>query len=262
MQPIQPHPQVQSIVPPPSDEDLEVEFRSLREVGVEKSTEESNGKYNVFENIRPYDDTRVKIENLPDFYYNANWVLGGDGIACVGPTKENREEFLDMLWELEPSVVVMLVRSYEVESYWDTKKGPYSAQCSKQTLAGPDELNDEAAYIIKREITLEKGGVEKHFVQLYMKNWPDRGVVSPSALKKLVELVDEEKQRYSPGPILAHCRAGIGRTGTFFAAFKGFRDGSSDLFEIVKSLRNERMKMVQNPDQYILAKRTIDSFLT
>ena len=53
----------------------------------------------------------------------------------------------------------------------------------------------------------------------------------------------------SKGPILVHCSAGVGRTGTFIAVDialeQAKKEGLVDIAGIVNRLRKQRMKMVQ-----------------
>ena len=53
----------------------------------------------------------------------------------------------------------------------------------------------------------------------------------------------------SIGPILVHCSAGVGRTGTFIAVDialeQAKKEGVVDIAGIVNRLRQQRMKMVQ-----------------
>ena len=57
-------------------------------------------------------------------------------------------------------------------------------------------------------------------------------------------------------PVLVHCSAGVGRTGTFIAAHKLNRDlerevDSLEVARTVVEMRKCRMKMVQTADQYV-----------
>ena len=53
----------------------------------------------------------------------------------------------------------------------------------------------------------------------------------------------------SKGPILVHCSAGVGRTGTFIAVDialeQAKKEGVVDIAGVVNRLRKQRMKMVQ-----------------
>ena len=58
-------------------------------------------------------------------------------------------------------------------------------------------------------------------------------------------------------PILVHCSAGVGRTGTFLAVYKLWLDYLNpdvkklSILPIVVALRRQRCKMVQKKEQYV-----------
>jgi hypothetical protein len=62
----------------------------------------------------------------------------------------------------------------------------------------------------------------RRIVQLHFKGWPDQGVPdSTRPIRELVHLMQFYRQKAAErslrGPVLVHCSAGIGRTGTFLA---------------------------------------------
>jgi len=73
--------------------------------------------------------------------------------------------------------------------------------------------------------------------------------------------LDDKRRLEDRAPILLHCSAGIGRTGTFCALDcildsvehqkkQGIKDPTINVFSVVKALRDERAGMVQTKAQY------------
>ena len=79
--------------------------------------------------------------------------------------------------------------------------------------------------------------------------WPDHGV--PDSVSPFMNLHKQVTNTWSPskGPILVHCSAGVGRTGTFIvvdiALEQASKEGVVDIAGIINRLREQRMKMVQ-----------------
>ena len=84
-----------------------------------------------------------------------------------------------------------------------------------------------------------------------MTSWPDHGV--PDYATPLMILHKQVMNRWSSlprgPPILVHCSAGVGRTGTFIAIDLALEQAKKenvvDIAGIVNRLRQQRMKMVQ-----------------
>lgn len=100
--------------------------------------------------------------------------------------------------------------------------------------------------------------------------WPDHGV--PRELGTLAgflnEIIQEERKE---GPIIVHCSAGVGRTGTLIAlshlkqtieAQKSLRlDLGISVFSVVRRLREQRNYMVQSKEQYELLYNFVNEWL-
>jgi len=104
-----------------------------------------------------------------------------------------------------PSIEVILVNQKEIAE----------ARCIQNTLKV--SLKDPLGNVLE--------SVEvQHF---YFSAWPDHGVPNDAAsIIKLVHLVDRtnsEGRKGSVPPVLVHCSAGVGRTGTFIAISSMFR---------------------------------------
>lgn len=97
-------------------------------------------------------------------------------------------------------------------------------------------------------------GLKQKVVHFYFKKWPDHGCPNdPMHLITFVRKVKAEKiPSYSP--IVVHCSAGVGRTGTFIGLdiiMQRLKNESKiNIYETVKKLRFQRMKMVQSLAQY------------
>ena len=99
-------------------------------------------------------------------------------------------------------------------------------------------------------IQIQDGSNDSHtLTQYHLTSWPDHGV--PDHAAPLMSFYKQVMAAWSPskGPILVHCSAGIGCTGTFIALDialeQAKREGVVDIAGIVNRLRQQRMKMVQ-----------------
>ncbi|KAJ8939464.1 hypothetical protein NQ314_011121 [Rhamnusium bicolor] len=91
---------------------------------------------------------------------------------------------------------------------------------------------------------------------LHFTLWPDHGV--PLYPQNLVPFMKEMlKIPQGKRPVVVHCSAGIGRTGTILLCDIVLRmaalEQKVDFLKIYHKLREQRPKMVDNPAQYILA---------
>ena len=222
-------------------------------------------KRNRFCDILPNEPTRFKLKEDPDFYFNANWMLEGKAIASQGPLETEIEDFWKMVWHSDVTTLVMLANPIEngrkkCSEYWKTNllfklprilcRGIYVQTKSEQTVFEKGKIK-----IIERKIQLSKDSQTKIITQYHLQNWPDFGVVPPDVLAELVKLVSKKNSK-----ILAHCSAGVGRTGTFLAAYQAFQKKTRNVFAIASNLRDPykgRVGMIQTPEQYALANETV-----
>lgn len=95
---------------------------------------------------------------------------------------------------------------------------PSSSSSSPPTVPSSSSSSVSAACpIVVREFEVSCGGVRRTVRQLHYIGWPDHGVpsdfVSFASLLQLYRLLRSVTPRAAP--IVVHCSAGIGRTGTF-----------------------------------------------
>ncbi|XP_034247190.1 tyrosine-protein phosphatase 10D isoform X1 [Thrips palmi] len=251
-----------------SDFRFSEEFEELKHVGREQSCSAAdlpcNRPKNRFTNILPYDHSRVKLQPVDDEegsdYINANYVPGHNSprefIVTQGPLHSTRDDFWRMCWESNSRAIVMLTRCIEkgrekCDHYWpyDTLPVYYGDICV--TILNDSHYPDWTIteFIMCRG---EQSRVMRHF---HFTTWPDFGVPNPP--QTLVRFVRAFRDRVGPDqrPIVVHCSAGVGRSGTFIALDRILQSlshsDSVDIFGIVWQMRKERVWMVQTEQQYI-----------
>ncbi|XP_069482889.1 receptor-type tyrosine-protein phosphatase kappa-like [Ambystoma mexicanum] len=224
-------------------------------------TAAENKSKNRYKNIIPYDHSRVVLQSRPteEDYINASYIDGYKSplffIACQGPLPETVADFWQMVWQENSSVIVMLTGIVEkdkvkCEQYWPEESDTYGqfrvTLCSKHISTGH----------VTRTFSLQKSGEPEKIVEhLHYLAWPDHGVPSkPASLLRLVEKMNATKLPDS-GPVIVHCSAGIGRTGTFIALdilLKMARvEQKVDIFQCAQKMREKRVNMIQTKDQYV-----------
>ena len=80
--------------------------------------------------------------------------------------------------------------------------------------------------------------------------WPDHGLPQNAmSLISFIRRVRKEHPVFLDQPLLVHCSAGVGRTGTFILLDHVMqqmkREGTLSIYNILKGMRGQRMKMVQ-----------------
>ncbi|CAD5113913.1 DgyrCDS3072 [Dimorphilus gyrociliatus] len=219
----------------------------------------------------PDDSNRVVLtEKLGDEhsdYINASYVDGfemeREFIAAQGPTKATINDFWRMIWECNTRIIVVLTRLLEngmrkCDKYW-----PEDSQDEFDEITVKHSSTTHLANYLVRTFELKFREEKKNVEQYHYVSWPDHGVPRNPAV--LLDFWRKVKQRYSRmcivSPILVHCSAGVGRTGTFmsldYLINQANRDDEVDVKGCVKLLREQRIYSVQTLDQYIFLYYTL-----
>ncbi|XP_056459517.1 receptor-type tyrosine-protein phosphatase C isoform X6 [Gadus chalcogrammus] len=248
------------------------EFQSVPRIFSRNTMKEAKRSYNAVKNryvdILPYDYNRVQLtsgngEHGCD-YINASFINGFQEpkkyIAAQGPKDETVASFWRMTWEQKSSIIVMVTRCEEgnrvkCAQYWpSTTSTPEVFEEFVVKLNKEEQCPD---YII-RLLTLsnKRDNSEREVTQIQFTSWPDHGVPEdPQLLLKLRKRVNAFKNLFS-GPIVIHCSAGVGRTGTYISIDAMMESLESerqmDIYGYIVNLRKQRCLMVQVETQYIL----------
>ena len=86
--------------------------------------------------------------------------------------------------------------------------------------------------------------------QYHFTSWPDHGVPKvTTTLLTFIRQVQKEHNKELGVPLLVHCSAGVGRTGTFITLDamleRILSEDSVNVYEFVKEMRQKRVLMVQ-----------------
>uniref|UniRef100_A0AAY5L1G0 Protein-tyrosine-phosphatase n=1 Tax=Esox lucius TaxID=8010 RepID=A0AAY5L1G0_ESOLU len=231
-----------------------------------------NRSKNRFTNIKPYNNSRVKLLSEPGMpgsdYINASFISGylcpSEFIATQGPLPGTVADFWRMIWETRTRTIAMLTQCYEkgrirCHQYWPEDTKPV-------TVFG-DIIITKLTEDIYPDWTVRALKVERHgdYMVVHHFNytsWPEHGVPESSAT--LIQFVRAVRaNRHDNTTIVVHCSAGVGRTGVYIALDHLIQHISDhdfvDIYGLVAELRSERMCMVQNLAQYMfLHQSTLD----
>ncbi|XP_048802121.1 receptor-type tyrosine-protein phosphatase epsilon isoform X4 [Lagopus muta] len=227
----------------------------------EMANKEENREKNRYPNILPYDHSRVILTQVdgvsPSDYINASYIDGykekNKFIAAQGPKQETVNDFWRMVWEQKSAVIVMLTNLKERKEdkcyqYWPDQ-GCWTYGNIRVSVEDCIVLVD---YTIRKFCvqSLHDGCKALRLVtQLHFTSWPDFGVpFTPIGMLKFLKKVKALNPALA-GPIVVHCSAGVGRTGTFIVIDAMIdmmhAEQKVDVFEFVSRIRNQRPQMVQ-----------------
>nr|CAD7442794.1 unnamed protein product [Timema bartmani] len=204
------------------------------------------------------DRTRVVLKKLPgdEFsdYINANYIAGYKAdkfyIATQGPRPNTVVDFWRMIWQEQVSVVAMLANVIEngkkkCEQYWP-ELGKEETHGAVTILTADVSVFADFTF---RHFNISCKSKKRKVSQLHFTSWPDHGVpfYPQSVAAYLKQLLLTPRGN---GPILVHCSAGVGRTGTIILADICLRmaaaEGAVDILGFQQSMREERPNMVDN----------------
>ena len=245
------------------DSMFSVEFKVLDEESkriVESSDEareERNKSKNPQTNILPYDENRVRLEShyFEVNYINASFTFESEFIASIHPTGKTLQDFLQMIYQTEASMVIMLCTRKEKAKilggvsnrvcYWPQKDHPFSCDPFETHLMSSSETTAFLRQEVSLKHTLE--GKSHSFTHCISPIWNEDGTVTDLNFN-LLNRVIKQKQDYPLKPIIIHCEDGISKTGVFLTLFNVIKElnlrKSINIFNAVKNLRKQRMGMV------------------
>lgn len=246
-------------------------------------------KLNRDNNILPYNFNFATSNGEPlkedSNYINASYISGpfvncGDQnmfIATQAPLPDTIFSFWSTIKVNQIPLVIMLSNVTEAgrtksEIYWPVEENQEMVVTNGEeniSIVLAELQKDEDKKFIRRKFVVDNASLVE---QIQILNWPDHS--EPNNLEKfdsikfLIDIVEKYINLPERLPIIVHCSAGVGRTGTFIALFniirclkkmKELRDAGAvkedivpffNVFNVVRKLREQRISMVSDKCQY------------
>eukprot|EP00040_Diaphanoeca_grandis_P017719 m.92899 g.92899 ORF g.92899 m.92899 type:complete len:978 (-) comp26581_c0_seq2:163-3096(-) len=255
-------------------------YQNMKNVGTDQpalaSRRPNNKLKNRYGNIVAYDNSRVVLDVINDDpdtdYVNANWISGynkpREYIASQGPVPNSFISFWRMIWYCNIETIVMV--THEVEKgrmkchrYWpDPTSNPPSKEMEYGSVRVVHVMTQEHDHFYSRTFDVIYNGEKRTVKQFAYLSWPDHGVpmTSPEILG-FRNAVRSSRQNLE-APMLVHCSAGVGRTGTYIAIDRLLEqcvhmESNLDVDKILRDMRMARNFMIQTEIQYVFVYRAV-----
>ncbi|XP_071497864.1 putative receptor-type tyrosine-protein phosphatase mosPTP-1 [Diadema antillarum] len=234
------------------------------------STDPVNKPKNRYTNIVAYESSRVLLQPVPGVpdseYINANYIDGFNRqkayIATQGPLKSTFDDFWRLVWEQKSVVIVMITKLEErgrrkCDRYWPAKGTPERYNEIEVTLETKEKFASYTlrTFLLKHRHKKHGKVPERRVYHFHYTDWPDHGV--PPYTLPVLSFVQRSSAANpaDAGPIIVHCSAGVGRTGTYIVIDTMLKQMQAEekvnVFGFLKRIRTQRNYLVQTEEQYV-----------
>lgn len=221
---------------------------------------------NRYVNVIPSEQHRVRLSpnQYGCDYINANYIKSTlpnaktTYIATQAPIPESILDFWKMIWEQRVSLIVMLTNEKEngkvkAHKYWPNCRE--EAKFGEFTVSGKNEDTTYRSLII-RTFDIQMGNETKEVCHIQYTAWPDHDI--PRDFSGVYRLFAICRSKRAQTPIVIHCSAGLGRTGSYALIDTVLDNLSADhtpdplvhVFDALKEIRTFRPGSIQTAEQY------------
>jgi protein tyrosine phosphatase len=231
--------------------------------------------YNRYKDILPFEFNAININigKEENHYINASGINAYQKnyfIATQGPKPATIKDFWTMIDEQGCQMIVMLCQLEEnkkkkCENYWNTEFVQDIDEC------------DETKWIFRRmKHKVPNSNEDRTITQIHFTEWKDKDVPEEEFDKFIdaFECIDRGRKNKNnqDTPVVVHCSAGVGRTGTFISMYYLYKEIlrqikqnkneiKFSIFNLVRKLKEMRAYLVQTEDQYVFLYKFVHHFL-
>lgn len=218
-------------------------------------------KKNRYSDIIPYYENMIKLKSKE--YINASIVkvrdfiilkigsIDENFISSQGPLENTTSDFWEMVIENNVNLIIMLCNTYEsgrlkCHKYWPGKETKIKIDNSYNIveLISEEKFNDVKSLCI-RKFSIKNVKTDNELMkvnQIHFTGWPDHGVPDventfPIMNKMFIYVNDSMKHN---SPVVVHCSAGIGRTGTFISSYLNWN--------LINKIFDAQLEQIKNVD--------------
>jgi len=169
-----------------------------------------------------------------------------------------------MIWEQNSHIIVMLTKFVEsgkskAQVYWPTQ---IMETCNFDGISVTLLSEELSNSFTVRNILLVKEKELRTIHHLHYTEWPDFGIPNhTNGIRDLCEKVNTFMKSSEGGPIVVHCSAGLGRSGSFigihFSLNHLTENSHVNILNLILQMRQDRIGMVQTEKQYEFIYRAI-----
>ena len=231
-------------------------------------------QYCRYTDVRTYKDNRVEIG--PNRYINASWIhlpFYRSFISTQGPLESTIEDFWDMCFIYDIKIILMLCNLTESNrqkcaNYWNSDMKKY------RIIKLQNSTNLEEGLIFRYFQVINKtNSISKNIIQIHLTSWEDHiaPISNYNKIIRIINIIDKYKQN---SPVVVHCSAGVGRTGSFISVYNLYheilkqiknpnvKEIKLSIMNLVRKLKEMRRLSVENENQYIFLYQFVSLFLS
>lgn len=254
---------------------LKARFNELSKIS--KQLDPTNEAVKRFPDVDCPRDTSIKVKDQV-LHANSTQLNNQLFICTQAPLKNTEELFWKAAMKHQTQLILDLTTNKDIISggvhpyYPKNINDSYTTNTITINFVDQIRLDGNPLILNKYEVEV-KDGIKKEIYRLHFPNWPDHGALDAEEFSTLIQAFTEYRNFVKENCPMIHCRAGVGRTGSFSVATalvdmikKGeitAENYSMTIDTLVLAGRYQRgTSFVQNENQYIslhlLAKKMLN----